>query len=393
MIWRVLAGTIAAAVLAVVTYCETIVTLVRVGRGEGLPVLMNAPPSIRSLRNEALFVRPAQLLAKRQQVRRDALAVLADDPLDAVALRQYAIVEGLTQPEQARSPLRLAERLTRRELSTQFGLIELAVADGDVKGALRHYDRAMTTHPESQRVLLRVLAPAGNDPEVRAELAHYAGRPWFSPLLGEALGLSMTAEAAAQLWQQSRLALGVAETARLRKALLGQVLDRGDRAAALILLARDAAGDTALYQAGFTPGALDPALSPLTWRLVNDEAIHSSVTATGELVVEIAPERGGVIAERVTLLGPGSYHLRLEQEPPVAGPVAQLTWQIVCRGRGTQAPLLKATIQRGQSPVDLSFLVGNDCPVQRWQLGGVGETALDPSRVQVGAVQLSRYST
>src|SRR3546814_1290750 len=60
--------------------------------------------------------------------------------------------------------LAYSQKLSRRDLRTQLMAIELAVAQGDISGALRHYDIALRTKKNAPELLFPVLTSALPDP-------------------------------------------------------------------------------------------------------------------------------------------------------------------------------------------------------------------------------------
>lgn len=115
-----------------------------------------------------LNVRPADLA----QARGLARGALAGDVTLASAWRTLALV-GPQRP--VREPdvrlLHVAANLSRRDSPTQIALIETEVGRGNVAGALRHYDYALSTAPRNDPLLMPILVGAAGEPSVRVPLA------------------------------------------------------------------------------------------------------------------------------------------------------------------------------------------------------------------------------
>ncbi|RYE93442.1 MAG: hypothetical protein EOO77_45485, partial [Oxalobacteraceae bacterium] len=90
----------------------------------------------------------------------------------------------------ARRAFTYAEQLSRRDLLTQLWAIEYAVSQGDVEGALRHYDIALRIKPAMWELLFPVLAAAASQNAIQQELVTtLASRPpWADGFINYAAG-------------------------------------------------------------------------------------------------------------------------------------------------------------------------------------------------------------
>src|SRR3546814_6235165 len=77
--------------------------------------------------------------------------------------------------------------------------IELAVAQGDISGALRHYDIALRTKKNAPELLFPVLTSALPDPAIRTELVKtLGGQPkWAAGFIHHAARSEVDPEASA----------------------------------------------------------------------------------------------------------------------------------------------------------------------------------------------------
>ena len=99
-----------------------------------------------------------------------------------VALRQSALAQGVETGAGAQL-LRLAQRVSRRDLETQLYLLELRAREGNIEESLRHYDALLLSRPETSSMLLGILARGLGDRDLRKALAEYAGRDWVINLI------------------------------------------------------------------------------------------------------------------------------------------------------------------------------------------------------------------
>ena len=126
-------------------------------------------------------------LAKVEAMAKQSLRGGALNPVAIRLLGYVADVRG--DQKKARELMLLSQKVSRRDFGTQLWLIEDAVARGDKKQALYHYDIALRTTPSSFPILLPTLVGALDDPEVRSGLAPYvkAAPGWLPSFLGEAI--------------------------------------------------------------------------------------------------------------------------------------------------------------------------------------------------------------
>src|SRR3546814_20250863 len=89
--------------------------------------------------------------ARAVTIARDALQ---HDPTAVEAVATLA-ADAFARGDQAKGERLLAysQKLSRRDLRTQLMAIELAVAQGDISGALRHYDIALRTKQHAPELL------------------------------------------------------------------------------------------------------------------------------------------------------------------------------------------------------------------------------------------------
>lgn len=378
-------GVGAAATLAAVSVSDTRSVLLREGRDVPIPLggWHRVGDDVSS--NERNFADPALLFGKEAAIQRAAARALAHDPLDAMALRQFAISAALNRPGQGQAALRLAEQISRRDLLTQMALVEVDVASGDVRGILLHYDRAMTVHPEVKPLLVPVLASAINEADVRAALVGFAHRPWFPEIFESGLGQGADAGSLASLLRQVRPVLDGAIADRLQASLVRQLVSRGDYASVRPLLAGDRNMSALISDLGFSIVTTNVRYSPLNWQFNIDAVVQAQFDGFHAAQVEVAAERSGVVAERTTLLWPGNYRLSVQLDAPTSGPPAQVTWQVICLGGASGKKVMEwsPAPRAGSVSWDVAFAVPGDCPAQQWRIMAVAAASQMPSRISL----------
>ncbi|WP_225008242.1 hypothetical protein [Novosphingobium percolationis] len=344
-----------------------------------VPALLAADPRLRLARMEALLARrdaPADAAAALRTV---AVEVLRDDPLNPQALRQMALADMTGQVDGRRGArlLALAARLSRRDLATEYLLIEQAVQADRIDAALAHYDHALTVFPGSREQLFPVLARAIDDEGIRAGLQPFGGRPWFAPFLADAVAQGSDGTALVDVVARARLT-PVARTAivaRLLPLLIkrGRIADAG-RIARLL----DGIDAQALDDAGFSVGTTDPRLAPLNWTLAEGPIVSARIARSGSLAIDVAPEQTGLAAERVMLLAPGAYVVRQKLSFPVGQDPASLRWDVRClderEGAKVRPPIWQnlAPVHPVQATYMAQISIPPGCAAQRWRLVASG---------------------
>lgn len=249
--------------------------------------------------------RHADALA-RGALRHDPTAVSA-----VTALGLNAEIRG--DRAKARELFGYAQTLSRRDVVTQLWFIENAVANGDVVGALKHYDIALLTSPEMADVLFPVLAAASADPAVRKPLAHMlAAKPlWAEAFIDHLAGKSPDPSATANLFNELRRA-GVPVSDSARASVVNALAAAGDADAAWRYYAaghpgisRDTSRDPFFQDEPESPSKLD-------WNLIDTPGVSVSIQRDGQngvLEFSLPASIGGALLQQMQMLPPGNYRL------------------------------------------------------------------------------------
>ena len=322
-----------------------------------------------------------------------AQAELRTEPLDATAMRQLAMLANSRQQDAGREITTAAERITRRDLATQFMLLDAAARGGQSATALVHYDRALSLNPAAGEKLFPILAGAVVEPQIRVELARYAGQPWFAAFVNSALASKADPSALLDLLLRAKPRLSAEDKDGIASGLARQLISEGQFAAA-----RDVIGQlsgnlaAAINDFSFSTQTTDPRLGSLGWTFANDDAVETTLGASGRLDLRIASEQSGAVAERVTLLAPGNYAMTQVLTYPADAPHARITWDAHCLDGPTKQSILHDEASTGQSsPVHRTeFSVPSDCSAQAWRLSAAAQTTQFASAARITDLILSK---
>lgn len=286
-------------------------------RSPALALFWNPASADANARMADVLIQDHPLAEIKDQVQRHAVRSLDRQPVNAAAARLLGMVAAQNNAaSRAERLVRYSEAMSRRDLATQLWLIEASVTQGDVAGALGHYDRALKTSNNARTLLFPTLNQAAAAPAIWRPLAHVlAGRPqWWRPFLEQYVPVSTTPDA---LYAFAR-AMGMDRVPSSDPWLLQGIEKRlvdlfaYRQAAALYNRAHGlTAGDrTPLRNGTFEqPGNWDP----FDWNLRDEQDLAalrqpSPVPANGSaLFLSATNGRGGDLASQLTMLAPGPH--------------------------------------------------------------------------------------
>ena len=247
----------------------------------------------------------------------------------------------------------------------------------DIAGALRHYDAALRTTPNSGEQLLPILVSASAEPAVAAALVPLlAGNPpWRRNFLVALYENVPPGDRVVPLLEGLYRDRPVTETDAVG-GVVAQLIDRREFGAAWrvyrLLPGRAAPGSALLRNSGFEGTA---PLAPFDWHLEARselEAQQRPINSGGAhpaLVIHADTGHSGQVARQLLLLPAGTYSLVARAGTIESLAPASLGWQIVCLdGQATRLadfdiPPLTASA-RGHR---VDFRVPSGCPAQ-WLL-------------------------
>lgn len=362
-------------------------------RGELAVPAFAADPGLKVRQAER---RIAVLLGSAQQrnaIHRNALAALEASPLDAVALRQLAVISTIEQRGGAFGQLELVERLSRRDLVNEILHIDNAAGAGRVEEALLHYDHALSVHTDALEQLYPVLASALPDERVRQGLVRYAGREWLARFVGEAIGRGGDPRMVVNLMNLTRSRMPAKTAEQLTVRLLSQLKD-SPHYPELNALARGMPGTepAALDRFAISPATSDIRLAPIAWSIRNDATTAMNFDSQGRLTIAVSGDRVETVATRTTMLKAGAYRLAYRLTFPDASSRVELDFAMTCLPGSPGSPLAIGKMPRRTvgDLVTTDIVIPAGCAAQRWELQATPPGSQFDASVRLDAMQLER---
>ncbi len=270
--------------------------------------------------------------------RADGLArgALLQDPLTVLATSTLGMNAQLRgNGEQARRLFAYAQRVSRRDVQTQLWAIEDSVDRGDVMAALRHHDIALRTKPALSAILYPILAPAIQEPSIRAAMLTVlpGATPWRDDFIAYAAKNSPDPRATADLFKDLRrigVTLNSAAQADLINALLAK--DDGPGAWAYYSSIRRGVDRRRSRDPHFVAGLASPSLFDWTQNTDVDLATSIQRGDRGGVVNFTVPVgRAGALLQQMQWLPPGDYRLEGHSSGIAQPARAQPYWSLTCR--------------------------------------------------------------
>lgn len=270
-----------------------------------------------------------------------AHASLQGQALNPVALRLVGLSASIKGGFAAGKPaMSAANRLTRRDLPTQFWLIEEAVSRADVVGALGHYDHALRTRPGSQQLLFPVLTAAIEDQALWPAFARYVREPapWLGDFARFAIRNGKNPRSLAEFLRRSGGLPKEEAFAALEAELLKRLVEADAFADAARYYRSLAGADPAiLAETGFTGATTETRFAPLTWELFTSSGINSAFLRdeAGETIrlhATMEASTSSALARKIVYAEPGRYRFRILQRTAEPSQNASAVWEMRCGG-------------------------------------------------------------
>lgn len=310
----------------------------------------------------------------RTSLRRDPMAVRA---LPVLGIEASAAGDA----RRSQRLLAYAQRLSRRHLQTQVWAIEVAVARGDVTGALTQYDIALRTSRTASDLLYPVLASAITDRPVRIATAAMLSKrpPWGGFFIDFASGNGSSPAATALLFedlQRHNVPISPSASATLVNRLAAS---SSIEAAWRFYKSRHPDANAATSRDERLRGAQTPSL--FDWTVVSDANVTVSI-GNGEengLDFSVPAGAGGRLLQQTQLLPAGRYGL-IGHSIAIAQPEASLPyWTLTCGDRRELGRVIVPDSATARGWFTGQFIVPSNCPVQTLtlvarssdQIGGV----------------------
>ncbi|MBA3880464.1 MAG: hypothetical protein C0500_12195 [Sphingobium sp.] len=322
-------------------------------------------------------------------VREMATRALVYEPVTPQAIRTISLVgeiEG-SLPARMAALIDLSERFSRRDLLTNLRLIERRVAQGDVRGALVYYDRALRTDGASEKLLFPTLVSAANEPPIAAALSDLLVKypSWQTGFLQYAFASSKADKALVPIAiRLSRQPQGLRED--LKRYYIQRLADVGKWPEAFTLYRAWSPSPAAVGASLAAVGAYPP----LDWKLASRFEASATPTAQGGFTIDARSGQARV-AERILNLSPGNYAFAINSQFDNAERAIPVTVSLGCQGSDA-APLLKRPVGAGEAP-QLPFTVpASGCTAQSLAFDlGEGDVGTDvPMRLTVTRLAITK---
>lgn len=337
--------------------------------------------------------------AQREQIARaahEAGRALQRNPTLPGAARILAMQAAMRgDGRQSDRLLDYSAEMSRRDIPTQFWLLEERVQANDVGGALAHFGIALQVAPSTREVLFPVLSSALSQRHLRrpiAELAH-RGDSWRSEFLYHA-GANADPASAGSLFL-TLAALGTPPSAAHLSGLIERLVNAGNFAGAARLYAIADRG----WRLGDPAAQLDGAfartgdLPPFGWELNQNVAWRGSRPdrpGNDALLINL-PETGeDWAARKLLLLPPGQYRLA-GAYGVFEGDRGGLRVELACSRGGPVVATVSGASNRLAGRVEGMLNIPATC-TQQWvtiQAAGTGGAPL-PGKLWFDDLQLAR---
>ena len=311
-----------------------------------------------------------------ERARNYASRALAIEPTNVVALRTLAVLSAMEQRTAESTRLfALAEQLSRRDLPTQLALIETRVADGDIPGALVHYNRGLSTSRAAREQLFPILVAASKEKEVREQLGKMlSARPnWWREFADVLLEQGLP-ESQFDLARALNLDVSRPLDREVVQATIARLVDaKSFLLANRVYQEHVAASDkqSLVRNPGFDRQNLFP---PLDWSFLDQPGLSALTDSRdNRTVLSIYADagRGGDVARQVLLTPAGNYRFE-----GVFGelPTDQAGWPIIslqCLS-GAKRQLAELMPSGSGQKREMTVSIPSDCPAAQLTVSIVG---------------------
>ncbi len=323
---------------------------------------------------------------------RAARAAIAHEPLDAGVARMLAMSESPTRQTAIAPLMHVAERISRRDLLNQLWLVEDAVTRGDIGGALVHYDRALSVHPEAGAQLFPILTAAIAQPDIRQALVPYlrADRPWAISFLVHAAQHADDPTRVAQTYLQYGGDRAAAKHRALGPLILSRLVALRHYPAAYAFARRLTPNPAALTRAGLSRATFDQRFAPFVWTI--DPGVDADITYAPDqgVAIELDSAKRVVALTRDMMLAAGRWRFAQGVDYSTLAGRPLLSWTATCLGADDRRIWSYDTNQLDRHhDVPPVLTVPAGCGPVRLELS-VGSGPADDARVTIRDVSLER---
>lgn len=313
-------------------------------------------------------------------------------PGPARILAMQAAMRG--DERQADRLLEYSERMSRRDIPTQFWLLEKRVQANDVGGALAHFGIALEVAPSTKEVLFPVLSSALSQRHLRrpiAELAHRGNswRPEFLYYVGEHAD-----PASAGSLFLTLAGLGTPPSGPQLAGLVERLVNAGNLAGAARLYALAdrnwRLGDPAAQLDGAFARTGD--LPPFGWELNQNVAWRGArpdQPGNNALLINLPESGEDWAARKLLILAPGRYRLAgafgvFEGAPGV------LRVELACSRGGSVIAALSGGANRSAGALDGILDIPRTCAQQWLTIQASGPSSGGSAKMWLDDLRLAR---
>jgi len=325
-----------------------------------LALMPSLPPALEAKADAMIAENRTGDPAILQEARDMAQRALRASPLEPAALRVLAGT-GPQDPAYIGRLVGTAMQLSRRDVGAQLLQIELAVSRNDVRGALVHYNIALSVSPSLGPVLYPILLSASDKADLLPSLRAMVGQdPQWLPSL-----ISWTIDNPDNLRRLARLVSAIPPSSEALapgygQALVEAMVERGDLPAAFaVQQAYGRRTRVPQFAGGFV-------FRPIDWTTSDNYDTGSDLIESPAPHVHFFAEAGtqGVILSRLAALPAGAYRLAFALIKPADSAAGAMTLAIACRRAGGDEEISRAAVQIATQRFSQDFTVPASCPYQ-----------------------------
>lgn len=339
----------------------------------------------------ATLVQQSQQAPDLAQAGTLAYRALRYDPLNVVAVRTLGLIAALGEHRDAAQRwFSVAQALSRRDLPTQLWLIEDAVQRGQIDSSLAHYAYALNTNRSAEPLLFPLLVAASGEPAINRPLAAIVRtRPlWGARFLDTLISTGTSPAGLMTLVGAAHLDVRKSDEQQLAARAIQRLFQINAEADAFALY-RQLSGK---LRDGVQNGDFQRSnpLPPFDWELADQPDIFAAITNGPDaqhpraLSLTSANGKGGVAAQQLLHVMPGTYMLSALAGGDRNDPATQPRLQVLCRGK-SDGQLLDLPFPASASEHGILMRARVDvplgCPFQQLQMvfpgmldGGTSET-------------------
>ena len=289
-----------------------------------------------------------------------------------------------------------SQRMSRRDVPTQFWLLEKRVAANDVPGALSHFGIALQVAPSTREVLFPVLSQALSQPDLREPIARLVrrGDSWRSEYLYHAGQHADPASAAALFLLVARL--GAPPAPAHLQGLVERLAAAGDVAGAARLYAlvdRDwRLGDVGAQLDGTFARSGD--LPPFGWDLnPNNAARGPRPDSNDNNALQInLPQTDEEWAARKLLLAAAGRYRFAGAYGMMDGGTGRIRIEIACARGGAVVATISAVVNRPTGALEGQLDIPASCTRQWLTIQASGQGNDTAGRMWLDDLRLTRVT-